>query len=107
MPSLLVYRFAYWRPCTVKLREPAVMETNNSLEHGHSQLAIWHYFEGYNPPAEETRRLAEQVERLAGSTTWSFDQKPRAASLRHRRPLNCESTLRRVRPLFSLRYPVG
>ena len=49
------------------------MDPNHSLENGHSQLAIWHYFEGYNPPAEEICRLAEQFERLAGSTTWSFD----------------------------------
>jgi hypothetical protein len=49
------------------------MDKNTSLEHGHSQQAIWHYFEGYNPTAEEFRRLAEQFERLAGNTTWSFD----------------------------------
>jgi hypothetical protein len=49
------------------------MDTNNSLEDGRSQLAIWHFFEGYNPPAEEIRRLAEHFERLAGDTTWSFD----------------------------------
>jgi hypothetical protein len=46
------------------------MDTNNS---GHSQLAIWHFFEGYNPPAEEFRRLAEHFERLAGNRTWSID----------------------------------
>ena len=49
------------------------MDMNHSLEPANSQLAIWHYFEGYNPPAEEIGRLAEQFERLAGSTTWSFD----------------------------------
>jgi hypothetical protein len=49
------------------------MDTNNSLEHGHCQLAIWHYFEGYNPTAEEFRRLSEQFERLAGNSTWSYD----------------------------------
>jgi len=49
------------------------MDTNHSSENGLSQLAIWHYFEGYNPPAEEFRRLAEQFEQLAGNTTWSYD----------------------------------
>jgi hypothetical protein len=42
------------------------------LGNGHSQLAIWHFFEGYNPPAEEFRRLTEHFERLAENTTWSF-----------------------------------
>jgi len=49
------------------------MDTNSSSDNGNSQLAIWQYFEGYNPPAEEFHRLAEHVERLAGDTTWSYD----------------------------------
>ncbi|MCI0639186.1 MAG: hypothetical protein L0Y70_08930 [Gemmataceae bacterium] len=49
------------------------MDTNDSLQYGHSQLAVWQFFEGYNPQAEEFRRLSEHFERLAGNTTWSFD----------------------------------
>ena len=48
------------------------MDTNDSLGDGHSQLAIWQFFEGYNPPAEEFRRLTEHFERLAENTTLSF-----------------------------------
>jgi predicted SprT family Zn-dependent metalloprotease len=49
------------------------MDTNDSLQQGHSQLAVWQYFEGYNPSSEEFRRLADHFERLAANTTWSFD----------------------------------